>query len=67
MRDTEQKTADVTKALIGILTWPTTLEQFGHFLLFTTIGNATGGAIFVALLKSAHARPEHGHGQHHEE
>lgn len=27
-----------------------TLGQFGHFLLWTTLGNAAGGTVFVALL-----------------
>jgi formate/nitrite transporter FocA (FNT family) len=36
----------------------TTLAEFGHFLLWATIGNAIGGAGFVALLKFGHARPE---------
>jgi formate-nitrite transporter family protein len=33
----------------------TTWANFGHFLLFTTLGNAVGGAVFVALLKYSHA------------
>jgi formate/nitrite transporter FocA (FNT family) len=36
----------------------TTLRDFGKFLLWATIGNAIGGAGFVALLKFGHARPE---------
>ncbi|HEX5472057.1 MAG TPA: formate/nitrite transporter family protein [Lacipirellulaceae bacterium] len=36
----------------------TTVGEFGHFLLWSTIGNAIGGAGFVALLKFGHARPE---------
>ncbi|HEX4412196.1 MAG TPA: formate/nitrite transporter family protein [Lacipirellulaceae bacterium] len=36
----------------------TTFGDFGHFLLWATIGNAIGGAGFVALLKFGHARAE---------
>jgi formate/nitrite transporter FocA (FNT family) len=32
-----------------------TWGDFGHFLLFTTLGNAVGGTVFVALLKYSHA------------
>ncbi|NJP06219.1 MAG: formate/nitrite transporter family protein [Chloroflexaceae bacterium] len=32
-----------------------TLMDFGHFLLWATLGNATGGLIFVALIKYGHA------------
>jgi formate/nitrite transporter FocA (FNT family) len=35
-----------------------TLGEFAYFLLWATIGNAIGGAGFVALLKFGHARPE---------
>jgi formate/nitrite transporter FocA (FNT family) len=34
----------------------TSLDDFGHFLLWSTLGNAIGGAGFVALLKFGHAR-----------
>ena len=34
----------------------TTVAQFGHFLLWTTLGNAIGGPFFVALLKTSHAQ-----------
>ena len=30
----------------------------GRFLLWTTLGNAVGGSVFVALIKYGHARPE---------
>jgi len=30
----------------------------GHFLLWATLGNTLGGALFVALLKYGRARPE---------
>lgn len=36
----------------------TTLADAGHFLLWATLGNAIGGAAFVALLKFGHARPK---------
>jgi formate/nitrite transporter FocA (FNT family) len=32
-----------------------TMASFGHFLLWTTMGNAIGGTVFVALLKYSHA------------
>lgn len=32
-----------------------TLADLGHFLLWTTLGNALGGTFFVALLKYSHA------------
>jgi formate/nitrite transporter FocA (FNT family) len=31
-----------------------TWREFGHFLLWTTLGNMTGGVFFVALLKFSH-------------
>ncbi|MCB0112053.1 MAG: hypothetical protein KDE53_39290, partial [Caldilineaceae bacterium] len=31
-----------------------TLADFGHFLLWTTIGNSIGGVVFVALIKYGH-------------
>jgi formate-nitrite transporter family protein len=46
------------EVVAGILTGAATWGQLGHFLLFATTGNAIGGAIFVALLKFGHARPE---------
>jgi formate-nitrite transporter family protein len=36
------------------------LGDFGHFLLWTTLGNIVGGSIFVAILKYSHARPLEG-------
>ncbi len=36
----------------GRITWP----EFGRFLLGATVGNAVGGAVFVALLKYGHAK-----------
>ncbi|MGE0760319.1 MAG: formate/nitrite transporter family protein, partial [Pirellulaceae bacterium] len=35
----------------------TTWSEFFHFLLWTTIGNAIGGPVFLAVLKSAHVSP----------
>jgi formate/nitrite transporter FocA (FNT family) len=32
-----------------------TLAEFGHFLLWATLGNAIGGLVFVALIKYGHA------------
>ena len=37
-----------------------TLGDFGHFLLWTTLGNIVGGSLFVAILKFSHARPVEG-------
>jgi len=35
-----------------------TMRDFGHFLLWASVGNATGGPLFLALLKTAQARPD---------
>ena len=35
-----------------------TAADFGHFLLFATLGNIVGGVVFVAFLKYGQARPE---------
>jgi formate-nitrite transporter family protein len=35
-----------------------TAGDFGHFLLFATLGNIAGGVVFVAFLKYGQARPE---------
>jgi formate/nitrite transporter FocA (FNT family) len=32
-----------------------TLGDYGHFLLWTTLGNAIGGSVFVALIKYGYA------------
>jgi formate/nitrite transporter FocA (FNT family) len=32
-----------------------TLEDYGHFLLWTTLGNAVGGSFFVAVIKYSYA------------
>jgi len=39
-----------------------TLAEFGHFLLWATLGNAIGGLVFVALIKYGHASQEAGEG-----
>lgn len=31
-----------------------TLAEFGHFLAWTTLGNAVGGTVFVALVNYGH-------------
>lgn len=36
----------------------TTWGDFGHFLLWATLGNAIGGPVFLALLKHTHARAD---------
>lgn len=33
--------------------------EFGHFLLWATVGNALGGVIFVAVIKYSHAVRQH--------
>lgn len=33
-----------------------TLADFGHFLLWTTLGNSIGGVVFVALIKYGHVK-----------
>lgn len=44
------------EVLAGVFADPgTTLADYGHFLLWTTAGNALGGVIFVSLLKYGHA------------
>ena len=34
------------------------LTDLGRVVVWATLGNALGGAVFVALLKYGHARPE---------
>lgn len=36
----------------------TTLADYGHFLLWSTLGNTVGGVVFVAFIKYGQARPE---------
>ncbi len=48
-----------TEVLSGIFAGSNlSLADFAHFLLWATLGNAIGGAIFVALLKFGHARTD---------
>ncbi len=35
-----------------------TAGDYGHFLLYATLGNIAGGVVFVAFLKYGRARPE---------
>lgn len=45
-----------TEVLAGvILLEEITVGDFGHFLVWTTLGNTIGGVIFVALIKYAHS------------
>lgn len=49
--------AGTVEVLAGVfssdeITW----REFGRFLLWSTIGNAVGGAVFVALLKFGHVK-----------
>jgi formate/nitrite transporter FocA (FNT family) len=47
--------AGTVEVLMGALVSPTiSLVEYGQFLLLTTVGNAIGGVIFVALLKYGH-------------
>jgi formate-nitrite transporter family protein len=44
-----------TEVLAGYLSGQgITLPQFAHFLLWSTLGNACGGIVFVALVKYGH-------------
>jgi formate/nitrite transporter FocA (FNT family) len=42
------------EVLAGVFVGEATLAEFGHFLLWATLGNAIGGTVFVALIKSGH-------------
>jgi formate/nitrite transporter FocA (FNT family) len=44
-----------TEVLGGVFSGQNTAAEFGFFLLWATLGNAVGGAGFVALLKYGHA------------
>lgn len=51
--------------LSGVFTGAVTWLDYGYFMLWTTLGNAVGGVVFVALLKYGHAsrgpaRPKRG-------
>jgi len=59
------------EVLFGLLVSPAiTLTDYAGFLVLATLGNAFGGAVFVALLKYGHvvaaARSEHDDGREHE-
>jgi formate/nitrite transporter FocA (FNT family) len=47
--------AGSVETLAGLFVRGISFADFGHFLLWTTLGNAIGGSVFVALLKSSHA------------
>jgi formate/nitrite transporter FocA (FNT family) len=44
------------EVLGGVYVGGVTLGDFGRFALWTTIGNAVGGTVFVALLKYGHTK-----------
>jgi formate/nitrite transporter FocA (FNT family) len=50
--------AGSVEVLAGVFAGQATLGDFGHFLLWTTVGNLIGGPVFVALVKSGQARPQ---------
>lgn len=50
-----------TEVLSGVFSGVTDLADFGYFLALTTLGNAIGGVIFVAVIKYGHvirSRPD---------
>lgn len=49
--------AGTVEVLAGVLSGDeVTWVEFGRFLLWSTVGNAVGGVVFVALLKFGHVR-----------
>ncbi len=46
------------EVLAGVFSGGVSWAAFGHFLFWTTLGNAVGGPLFVALLKTSHAKLE---------
>ncbi len=44
------------EVLTGVFVGATTWYEFGHFLLWTTLGNSLGGVVFVAVLKYGHSK-----------
>ncbi|MBW3569570.1 MAG: formate/nitrite transporter family protein [Gemmatimonadetes bacterium] len=49
--------AGTVEVLAGVLSGDqVTWAEFGQFLLWSTVGNAVGGVVFVALLKYGHVR-----------
>ena len=47
--------AGAVEVLAGLFVGGVSFADFIHFLVWTTLGNAIGGTVFVALLKSSHA------------
>lgn len=48
--------AGTIEVLVGVMGTATVhVSDFGWFLLWTTLGNAVGGPVFVALLRYGHA------------
>lgn len=43
------------EVLAGVFWGPSSLGDFGRFLLWSALGNAVGGPVFVALIKFGHA------------
>lgn len=53
--------AGTVEVLTAVFALPTfTLDQFFHFLAWTTLGNMIGGVFFVALVKYSHASRSNG-------
>ncbi len=50
--------AGSVEVLAGIFVGGATLGDYGHFLLWATLGNIVGGPVFVAMIKFGHARPK---------
>ena len=46
--------AGTVEVLAGVVVADTTVVEYGRFLAFSTVGNAVGGVVFVALLKYGH-------------
>jgi formate/nitrite transporter FocA (FNT family) len=44
------------EVLAGVFSSQVTFADFGHFLLWATLGNVIGGPVFVALLKFTHSQ-----------
>lgn len=52
----QHSVAGTVEVLAGVLSGDeVTWREFGRFLLWSTLGNALGGTVFVALLKFGHA------------
>ena len=51
--------AGTAEVLAGVFTGEgADLGDFGKFLLWSTVGNAAGGIVFVALIKYGHAHSQ---------